>query len=116
MAFPALLIFQQSMRKHRVRTTHVLRVWVYSVPQLLPIAAAVAYAWDCILAVTRIPMNPDLEWLIAGPVWLHVLICLSLAYRVYLRIPHAWGVAIASQVIAILIAITLLAVVFVVLG
>jgi ribosomal protein L37E len=104
LSFFGLLIFQQSMRLCRVRTAHVLRVWAYAVPTALPIAALLKDALDCALATFGVDARPAMAYPVILVFLAHVLISLEQGYRKYLRIRHAFGVAISSQVIALLAA------------
>jgi hypothetical protein len=103
----ALLVFQQSMRRIRVRQAQVIRVWAYSVPMVLPILA-VLVAVHIVVAILlagrwsrwaneEIVFSVALMALVMCPIW-----SLWRGYRDYLRMRHAFAVAVMSQVIAIL--------------
>lgn len=103
----SLLIFQQSMRRCRVRFAHVFRAWVLSVAMLAPVFSIATLP---VIFVQRGLAAPKFERLLldAGvPTMLLVVVllvgvALSLAYRRYLRMPHSVGVVIAALTIAVL--------------
>lgn len=97
-----LFVFIVSMHPHKVRAVHVLRVWAYSVPLKL---APIPVMFSAVFIVDR-----HFEWLsskalfaiVLGPMLIHVVSCLPVAYVSYLRMRHAWAVAISLQIVAIL--------------
>jgi len=105
-----LLILRQSMRRARVRSAHVMRVWAYSVIPVVP-TALVAF-WVCFVAVlllTNSLLHVTRGRANAAPLvvflccfFLHVVWSIRQGYRHYLRIPHCVAVAILSQIIAVL--------------
>ena len=103
----SLLIFQQSMRRCRVRFAHVFRTWVFSVALLAPLFSIATLP---VIFLQRGLAPPKFERLLLGAgipimfllVVLLVGIALSVAYRRYLRMPHSVGVVFASQTIAVL--------------
>lgn len=106
-SFASLLIFQQSMRRHRIRTPQIVRVWAYAVPMVAPGLFGLGVVIVSIeVAMKGRPSDPDvvlgvgLALLLADIIW-----SLRLAYRRYLGMDHAWAVALCSQVIALLSAI-----------
>lgn len=105
-SFLALLIFQQSMRIYKVRTSHVFRVWVLSVAMLPPLACLVCFATLAALRIFDLPFcGPTEAGISASSALILVLysaIAVMLGYKVYLRMPHSVGIVIASQVIALL--------------
>ncbi len=111
-SFLALLVFQQSMRLCRIKTGHVVRVWAYSVPPLLPVAALVICAYFCVGRVTFWPGAPDIEVPVVLAMLVHVQWSLWAAYRFHLRMRHALGVAVASQTMAVLATSALTAMIF----
>ena len=98
----ALLIFQQSMRLCKIRTSHLVRVGVYSVPLLLPGAVLIAYLPSLLEAQGIVSGFYDIDLFLALIIWTHVTWSIRCAYVHYLRMPHAAAVAIASQAMAIL--------------
>lgn len=106
-SYLGLMVFQQSMHRCRVRPSHVLRVVVFSVVMLSPVACIVislmwfADRWYYLPPAWR-------TWFELGMVTLLFLSLvwtgrgLVLAYRYYVKMPHALGVVVASQVIAVL--------------
>lgn len=105
-SFLALLIFQQSMRIYKVRTSHVFRVWVLSVAILSPFACLVCFTTLAALRICDLPFyGPTEAGISASSALILVLysaIAVILGYKVYLRMPHSVGVVVASQVIALL--------------
>ncbi len=104
----ALLLFRQSMKRYKVRTGHVIRVWVYSVSPVIVIAPAlvVLYEWAEILSVgrfvgLRLPNNRHVGFvavfILAYSVW-----CTRQGYRHYLGMRHCLPLAVAAQVVAFL--------------
>jgi len=104
----ALLIFRQSMGRAKVRNAHVVRAWAYSVFPVLPLAATAVYAYGTASAVLyawgfHLPADGFTAFIFAAIAF--VLWSLRCAYKLYLRIPHAFWVAVSSQAIAILAAL-----------
>ncbi|MCH7592653.1 MAG: hypothetical protein IH989_07740 [Planctomycetes bacterium] len=110
----ALLVFQQSMRRAKVRFPQVLRAWSGSVlvPLLLALPTAtviVAYVLlDVYFGIGR-ESQSFLPWFGVLPLG-HAVWSLRQSYKFYLRLPHALAVALCSQGIAILATFTLLVV------
>lgn len=108
-SFVALMIFRQSMRLCKVRTVHVLRVWAYGVPLMLPLAMV---AVSVLLWGTTVSMGIWLSEVIIPMIPLvflaHVIWSLDRGYKHYLRMPHSSAVAGASQIVALLGAATIL--------
>ena len=107
----ALMVFQVSMRRVRLRPIHVLRCVVYAsdvavwvaVATLLAIGAEM-YAEKAFLARQQRWGEGDVFAICATLAALLVLaVRLAFAYRLYLRFQHAVAVVIASQVIVWLI-------------
>jgi len=112
--FGALLLLRQSMAQCRVRNGHVLRALVYS---MLPLAPA-QIAWGLALFLIDLGrlLTPGFNslWHFAGPLlqaapmlvvpW--TVMSIALAYRLYIQMRHAWAVAITTQGIALLVALT----------
>ena len=101
----SLMVFRQSMHRCKLRNAHIIRVWAYVapvVPVLLVIGFSSASAVS-ILYTGRPFHNPPLVivvlMLMAFTLW-----TTHIAYRRYLRMPHSLGVAVASQVMALLLA------------
>jgi hypothetical protein len=109
MSLLALLIFQQSMRRCRVRTAQVVRVWAYSTPMALPVLMFVAglsekLPWS-LFGLNLLPMgrNGGMDFVVAGGAsWLLAIRATQWGYARYLRMPHAFGVAATAQVMALL--------------
>lgn len=108
MSFASLLIFQQSMRRCKVRTAQVVRVWAYAVPMVAPLLLLLGFIEVSIEELIRVGWNPswiNQNHLMMGGLLVlggHVLWSLRCAYGRYLGMPHAWGIAISSQIVAIL--------------
>lgn len=106
----ALLVFQQSMRRSKVKAGHVLRVAVFAT-QAIPILV--------LLVVHGLLISESVGWIRGVPgdayplffVLLFAIWSIRRAYRDYLRIPHSLAVAIASQLMAGMGAICLIGVV-----
>jgi hypothetical protein len=108
LTFAALLIYRMSMRQARIRPAHVLRCTIYSADAALVVGPAllgvqfftdpwgnVAFpggwsAWNFVL-------NPE-TLLVLLAVVLLLTYRLAIAYRRYLRFPHAIAAVLASQV------------------
>jgi hypothetical protein len=100
-SFAALMVFRQSMRRCKVRTVHVLRVWAHAAPLMLPLAVGVFFTVNCLCLFLRgggwyLPAVA-MVMLPAYATW-----SLGHAYKRYLRVPHSFAVAFASQLIAAL--------------
>ncbi len=98
----ALMIFRQSMRRCRVRTAHVVRVWAYALPLMLPIVPVFRYICRYGEGSIRPYWFPDPQPYAAGVFIAFVIWSLRQGYRRYLRMPHSLAVAVASQVVALL--------------
>jgi hypothetical protein len=107
-SFCALMIFRQSMRIYNVRTAHVIRICSAALTPAIPLALVFLYLYFSLLLYleSTIGLFPRNRWLFnAGPLLallflVHVIWSLRNGYLIYAKIPHALGVAIASQVIA----------------
>ncbi len=111
----ALLVLWQSMRACRVLPRHSLRAVAYAYLPLIVLPLLPLGFWF-VQDVCR--MFRSISWIaedmesfvyrgldealvaLALVSWLWVVRSIALAYRHCIRMPHAWGVAIASQVIA----------------
>ena len=112
LTFAALMVFQVSMRRAKVRTIHVLRCVLYSAdlsiwPALILIALIVYTQW----AAMTLPMpqaRATMRYVYEAPlliaVGLMVLLThrLWMAYRLYLRFDHALATVVASQMMVAL--------------
>jgi hypothetical protein len=98
----ALLVFQASMRRARVRSTHVLRCVLYSADTLLwlavPVGLVMLLIWGPGAWPPRNPLDA-LSGFVAAALWLLLTFRLSTAYALYLRFDHALVTVLASQVI-----------------
>lgn len=110
-SFLALLVLRQSMRLCKVRTAHVFRVFVYA---MMPVAigpvvyCAVTFVLDLVLAFGLLTISPFdvmgiVPLLIGILVWFWTTISIAIAYRRYIRMRHAWAVALSTQAIALLV-------------
>lgn len=106
--FAALMVFRQSMRRYKVCTIHVFRVWVYSMFLFPPLAVVIAYVPLCLGYLVGTYFVGDTITAIASL----AAVCFATwslyhGYRDYLRMEHGAAVAVASQVIAVLALLTL---------
>jgi hypothetical protein len=101
----ALLVFQVSLRRARLKGTHVLRcvlyagdlcLWVAPLMLLLVLIALLSGTW---------PPRASSSWapLVAGVLVPWLFYRLHTAYRLYLRFDHAGATVLASQVIVALV-------------
>ena len=105
----ALLIFRQSMRQCQVRTVQVIRVWAYASSMALPIATLFAGIVVKLPWIMPIVSQGTIGLIIAATLflsWAHVVWSLGWGYRAYLRMPHAFAVALCAQIIAVLFTAT----------
>jgi len=104
--FGSLLIFQQSMSRHKVKNIQLTRVWVYACSPLPALTifgfflAAVALTWFDVRLLRHYQPIPWAVLIVLVPTTRSI----HIAYRDYLRIPHSIAVAVSSQVIAVLAA------------
>jgi hypothetical protein len=102
-SFFSLLLFPQSMRMARVRLIHVVRVWAHALLPTVPLVIAASFIYSAACALTRTWWYPDsVDSICASIVLGHVLWSTRCAYKFYLSMPHAIGIALASQLIAVL--------------
>jgi ribosomal protein L37E len=116
-SFASLMIFRQSMKQCKVRVVHVFRVWTYAVVLVLPVAltsllSVLSALWWFDLTERQYLLVFCVVFvaLCSFGVWL-----LCEGYKRYLRMPHSFGVALASQVIAWL-CVAIVSVIFVALN
>lgn len=86
------------MRRYRVRSVQVVRVWAYALPLSLPWATIVyAVAYNAV-ALLGWPSDAGLisSWLLLPVIGTHALRSVGLGYKHYLRMDHGWAVAVAS--------------------
>lgn len=110
LSLPALLIFQQSMRRCRVKTPHVVRTWAYAVPTWFPVVTALMFGLSCVQAISQ-SHRTELANVLIATILIPVVWSLTYAYSRYLKIPHPLGVAIAAQIVAVLAALEALTVI-----
>ena len=102
----ALLVFQVSLRRARLRWIHVLRCTLYSGDLVfwyaLPLALVALFAWVGGVWPPQSPLGD--AWAVV-PVALFLVLAyrLSTAYRLYLRFDHPLATVVASQVMVGLI-------------
>jgi hypothetical protein len=102
----ALLVFQISLRRAKLKWTHVLRSVLYTGDLSLwltaPIGLLVLLVWT---AGGWPPQNPagGASWVIAAIVFALLNHRLLTAYRLYLRFDHAAATVAASQVMVVLL-------------
>ncbi len=99
----ALMIFQQSMRRCKVRTAHVLRVWVYSFAMpVVPACLAYFIIRDVLWVNGSVRIGEYVVfWFLLGTASF-VAWTTATAYKRYLHMPHAAAVAFSVQLIACL--------------
>ena len=111
LTFGALMVFQVSMRRVRLRPIHVLRCVVYASDVTVWVALATLLVIGSEMYAERAFLAPQYRWG-TGDVFgacavlaalLVLTVRLALAYRLYLRFHHAIPVALASQLIVWLI-------------
>lgn len=110
MSFAALMVFRQSMRLCKVRTIHVVRVWAYSLPLTLPLLLFGVAAFILVYLLLTVGPGPGgssdfgefFVFAIVFAYFAYVVWSLRQGYRWYLRMRHSLGVAVASQVVALL--------------
>ena len=99
----SLLILRQSMRRYRVRNAHVLRVCAYALPPLIVPVALASYSYNiAVLLLGGWGYRYWVDYLCAAVVLIFAIWSIRQGYRKYLKIPHSLGIAIASQVMALL--------------
>lgn len=105
----ALLLFQKSMRRYKIRTVHVVRIWACSVfpsPALAPAILGTAYCLSYTFLPGRSVSGLDTY---LGAVFLGY-ICWSIrcGYKYYAKMPRGLLAAAGSQAVAILAALVFL--------
>lgn len=100
----ALLLLRQTMNRHRVRWPHVVRICSYGLTAVPLVAVAVVlilHGADAAFGTRRhsIALAPGIA---VAVIVVFTIVTIRQAYHRYLRIPHAWGIAVTSQVIAVL--------------
>ncbi len=102
--FASLLVFQQSMRRCKVRTLHVFRVCVYAIFGVAPLATAAFSTTGAVLRGFRLfwfdgaqIATVALPLVMGFGAW-----SVAVGYRRYIRMPHSIGVVIAAQIVALL--------------
>jgi hypothetical protein len=111
------LVLRTSMRVARLRLVHVLRVLIYSFDAAMwpgVIALAVSLALSITAQFTAGLSRFDENHTIAGSCLAAMVVVASVrvhaACRLYLRLPHAAGVVLASQVMALLVVAAVLSI------
>ena len=100
----ALLIFQQSMHRYKVRIAHIVRIACYACVIAWPgtVLGTIAGAWIHLYFPYRNNLNP-----IGGALVVLTLICslrsVAIAYRDYLHMDHPWAVAAAAHLVAFML-------------
>ncbi len=102
MNFAALMVFRQSMRRCKVRTVHVIRVWAHATSLMLPVVVIIISFTGFTIAFAGIRHIPGTELMVTLLFLAHVTWSGSCAYRTYLRMPHSLAVAIAAETMAVL--------------
>lgn len=107
--FLALLILSESMRRCRVRVAHVFRAYTYAL--LIVATGSILYslleAAAGVFSVLAPAASRHQLYALRNPavplaIWIWMFVSLWLAYRLYLRMRHAFVVSLLTQVIAVL--------------
>ncbi|HEX2972058.1 MAG TPA: hypothetical protein VHP11_06980 [Tepidisphaeraceae bacterium] len=108
-----LMIFQASMHKARIKSSHVLRCVIYSADATFWVAPLLAAGtWGAASYRGPIAMSEWVCWAcIAIVPAMHLLMTyrLTMAYRLYLRFQHPTTTVLATQLIVALIVLIILA-------
>jgi hypothetical protein len=107
-----LLIFQQSLRRAKIKPGHVARAAVYTGSVGIVLLCPLAW-WINTIATTRSRslVSPLTEPQMIGPVTFLLAVMtyrLWIAYRSYMGFPHAFATALGSQLIVMLTVYTVL--------
>ncbi len=108
MSFVSLLVFQQSMKRYKVLTVQVFRVWAYSMPIFPILVCTITFLITYWMIITNSWYYTEVDFLAGMVMFISAIRALQIAYRDYLKMDHSLGVAIASQTIAILSTLTIL--------
>jgi hypothetical protein len=107
----SLLVFRWSMNKAHIRSSHILRCVIYTqLPLLMLMPAALVVVWfrspHRWTSEWRYYVFPPPETVVATIVFIVLSVRMVIAYRSYLRFPHALATVVASQVmVAMMIAL-----------
>lgn len=106
----ALLLLRQSMSMCRVRNQHVVRIVAHALVAAMLGAAMLGFLWFAQILMTFIlPVSflrrtiLVVEPLVILAAWGWTVVIVALGYRQYLRMPHAWSVALLTQLIALML-------------
>ncbi len=108
--FLCLMVFQVSMRRARIRLIHVMRAVVYSYDVILWLAAAMfAFSISKLIfnQASSIFLHPWLYMLSIGILIIAFVYRLYAAYRLYLRFHWPLATVLASQAVAVLLALNI---------
>lgn len=103
----ALMVFRQSMRRCKVRGGHVLRVWAYATAPLFPLVATVVVALERAKMVRWVDRSLPTDPAVLLAILAHATWSFWWGYRIYLRMPHSFAVAVSAQLIAVLGAVSI---------
>ena len=100
----SLLVFQQSMRRCRVRTSQVIRVWSYSMATALPPILFAATSTIQLLSRSWAWRGYAAAIAVIGVILVLLFVVRSIryGYATYLGMRHALAVAISSQAMALM--------------
>ncbi len=111
-ALASMMLYRQSMQRGRLRNGHIVRIWAYSVGLLVPVyvfvGQMVLFAAGFVGRQFALPNLWSSTLAQAVPVALFGVCAVHVAWSVrcgfgdYLKMPHAWGVAIATVVMTCL--------------
>jgi hypothetical protein len=101
-----MIIFRQTLRQARIKTSHLLRCAIYAsdvaplifIPAVYTLGALVSFyfPWSVVI------FEPS-AIIIFGAIYFILCYRLTVAYRYYLNFPHALATCIATQLVAILL-------------
>jgi hypothetical protein len=113
LTFASLMMFQMSMRRAKVRTAHVLRCAIYTGGTWF--WASLAVGASSLIMLLLSGLSPfaaavvrEVLLTISLVVFLAITYQLAVAYRRYLRFPHAVATVLAAQFVAMLALVTFL--------
>ena len=102
------VILRETMARCRIRTVHLIRVVLYAVPLVWPVLCVLALCLFIAGWHHRYALDDKMILAIAVGALVHASWSLYQAGKRYLRIPHSFGVMIASQVIALLVVLVVM--------
>jgi len=98
-----LLLLRQTRRRHNIMAAHVLRIWAYTVPVVSAVLLLFLGALSIALQLHDFRLAMPLFLVISLACLAFLVKLLREGYRQYLKLPHAWGIAVSAHVVALLI-------------